>query len=215
MAQGMIPEFCNRLLRHLKQDRFNHALRFIGVVCTIAHSPLARQYHRLTHHCNMCFGTGVTRFCCPCYKSNLKNCRGVAGGSFGFYATWICLAIYDFQRNNTSILFNVRSHSRFLAPLIAISVIGLIASFLLLYGMKRKIKWILVLWIVITQLTTVVWTVGLSGIPESNMSNLALALWLLYVWSHNIFGSLIVYSGIQEIENDSPQNVAETQLQNV
>ena len=63
----------------------------------------------------------------------------------------------------------------------------------------------------IAQLYTVFWTIGYLVILQIG----SWTLYLLVIWFQSIYGSLIVYSGIQEIEVESSQNVHETQLQNV
>ena len=155
----------------------------------------------------MCFGTGVTKYWCPCSKSNLQNSHNVAWWFFGVYTVWIGGSIYELSvledKNN--------SRLRFFAPLLAISIIGFISTCLLTYGIKRKIKWILVSWIMIAQLNVVFWTIGYLVILQIGFWT----LYLLVIWFKSIYGSLIVYSGIQEIENESSQNMHETQLQNV
>ena len=157
--------------------------------------------------CKLSFGTGVTRYWCPCSKSNLQNSHNVACVFFGFYTVCIGWSIYQLSvledKNN--------SRLRFFAPLLAISIIGFISTCLLTYGIKRKIKWILVSWIMIAQLNVVFWTIGYLVILQIGFWT----LYLLVIWFQSIYGSLIVYSGIQEIENESSQNMHETQLQNV
>ena len=99
----------------------------------------------------MCFGTGVTKYWCPCSKSNLQNSHHVAWWFSGVYTVWIGWSIYELSvledKNN--------SRLRLFAPLLAISIIGFISTCLLLYGIKRNIKWILVSWIMIAQLNIV------------------------------------------------------------
>ena len=63
----------------------------------------------------------------------------------------------------------------------------------------------------IAQLNVVFWTIGYLVILQIGFWT----LYLLVIWFKSIYGSLIVYSGIQEIENESSQNMHETQLQNV
>ena len=160
--------------------------------------------------CKLSFGTGVTRYWCPCSKSNLQNCKKVAWWFLIFYILWIdidCSLIYKLSAEED------KNHQklRFLAPYLAISIIGFISTCLLLYGIKRKIKWILVSWIMIAQLNVVFWTIGYLVILQIGFWT----LYLLVIWFQSIYGSLIVYSGIQEIENESSQNMHETQLQNV
>ena len=157
--------------------------------------------------CKLSFGTGVTRYWCPCSKSNLQNSHHVAWWFSGVYTVWIGGSIYELSvledKNN--------SRLRLFAPLLAISIIGFISTRLLTYGIKSKIKWILVSWIMIAQLNTVFWTIGY-------LVRLQIGFWTLYllvIWFQSIYGRLIVYSGIQEIENESSQNMHETQLQNV
>ena len=146
----------------------------------------------------MCFGTGVTRFCCrPCSKSNLQNCQYVVGFYSAAYATLLCWSIYDltFEESNTSIL------SRFHDVLIAVSIISLIVSTVLLYGIIKKIEWILVLWFLVALLNIVFWTIGFLVILPISIGYSA--LFILIIWVYFIYASVIVNRGREEIQNES------------
>ena len=158
----------------------------------------------------MCFGTGVTRFCFPCSKSNLQNCHYVVGSFSAAYATLLYWSIYDLtsEKSNNSIHFNIKPELS--ALLISASIISLIVSSVLLYGIKRKIKLILVLWNLIAVLNIVFWTIVFMDDTILDVTNCFSALFLLFIWVYFIYASLIVISGIEEIENESSKNVTET-----
>ena len=145
-------------------------------------------------------GTG----CGPCSKSKLQNGQMVAWYLLGFYAIHVGFAIFclSFQYQETRI--------------VTISYILLIPSLLLcfsngllIYGIKRKIGWIIFLWFPISNVLLFGLTVG--WMIYTYPSNWTLAL--LFLWLQHFYASFIVLSGLKEMDNDSFQNVSQAQPQ--
>ena len=156
----------------------------------------------------MCFGTGVTRFCCPCSKSNLENCYYVVGSFSAAYATLLYWLIYNLTTEEVGIPYRSlqslqagnNSVQDLSGLLIAVSIISLIVSSLLLYGVKRKSGLILQLWPLTALLNVVWWTIGFLVFLPIPIGYSVLSL--PFIWAYFIYGTLIVGSGIEEIEKE-------------
>ena len=156
----------------------------------------------------MCFGTEVTRFCCPCSKSNLQNCYYVVGSFSAAYATLLYWLIYNLTTEEVGIPYRSlqslqagnNSVQDLSGLLIAVSIISLIVSSLLLYGVKRKSGLILQLWPLTALLNVVWWTIGFLVFLPIPIGYSVLSL--PFIWAYFIYATLIVGSGIEEIEKE-------------
>ena len=148
----------------------------------------------------VCFGIGVTRFCCPCSKSNLQNCKHVAGATLGSSLTRLITWSYKLAsaKHETEL--------RICYGMIALAIISLLASFVLFYGYRYQIKWMLHFWNITALLQIVVLTIIFLVILPVGYWTLSIILF----WAIFIFGILIVQSGIEEIV----ETPSEVNLQN-
>ena len=159
----------------------------------------------------MCFGTGVTRFCCPCSKSNLQNCYYVVGSFSAAYATLLYWLIYNLTTEEVGIQYRSlqslqagnNSVQDLSGLLIAVSIISLVVSSLLLYGVKRKSGLILQLWPLTALLNVVWWTIGFLVFLPIPIGYSVLSL--PFIWAYFIYATLIVGSGIEEIEKEKEE----------
>ena len=161
----------------------------------------------------MCFGTEVTRFCCPCSKSNLQNCYYVVGSFSAAYATLLFWLIYNLTTEEVGIPYRSlysttveesnNSVQDLSGLLIAVSIISLVVSSLLLYGVKRKSGSILLLWPFTALLNIVWWTIGFLVFLPIPIGYSVLSL--PFIWAYFIYATLIVASGIEEIEKEKEE----------
>ena len=152
----------------------------------------------------------LSLWCCPCTKSTLQ----IAWYLFGFYAIHagftLLWSFSEYQNTGIGYIFTSQQYSRGQCLTLLIpSLLLCLTNGLLIYGIKRRIGKIMYLWITLSNVFIFGSTVGWMICTYPGYWTLL----ILFIWIQHLYASFIVWSGVEEMDNDSSQNGSEAQPQ--